>query len=81
MKESHREDIAYYSGLELYAGGDKVMGVTKTEVCAGELTSPKSTIPGVETVMSAGRQYLGSRHGERRKGTQFVSTRSVAGPK
>ena len=39
MKESYREDIASYSGLELYADDGNGMGVATTEVYAGKLMS------------------------------------------
>ena len=39
MKESYREDIASYSGLELYADDGNVVGVATAEVYAGKLMS------------------------------------------
>jgi len=39
MKESYKEDLANYFGLELYADGGNVMGVATTEGYVGKLLS------------------------------------------
>ena len=39
MKESCRDDIASYSGFELYADDGNVVGVVTAEVYAGKLLS------------------------------------------
>ena len=52
MKESYREDLASYSGLEPYAGDGNVAGVASARGNAGQ---PTQRVPGSEIITSVCR--------------------------
>jgi len=79
MKESYREDLASYSGLEPYAGDGNIAGVASARGNAGQPLSSEITCLVRRRSAAIGRQYRGCRQGETRSGTAESENLSMRG--
>ena len=79
MKESYREDLASYSGLEPYAGDGNIAGVASARGNAGQPLSSEITCLVRRRSAAIGRQNRGCRQGETRSGTAESENLSMRG--
>ena len=80
MKESYREDLASYSGLEPYAGDGNIAGVATTGARAGQVSSSEMRLNScVDPFRIAGRQHCSLRYGKWRTDTAESQTLCMYG--